>query len=80
MFGSPIGSEESLCELAISTAMSRGQSIDVQELIEMTRMERAIMVSQTTFHRNNHLVSLVEHFHVSKSAMAIQLLDCGLVS
>jgi hypothetical protein len=68
-------------DLALAQSLSDGlpRKVDPHELASMPASRRAALIAQTPFFRGRFIKPLIEHFDVSAGAMAIQLLETGLV-
>ena len=79
-FGSPIEGHIVDQELAFSLSRGLGFNINPTALTMQSPLERAIFVARTSVFRTHHFKPLMNQFHVSATAMAVQLVDLGLVT
>jgi Zn-dependent peptidase ImmA (M78 family) len=79
IFGEPLNS--SIPSQALAEAVSNGKKFrwSPQALASADLLDRAIAVTKAGFFKGTHFMPLADHFQVSPTAIAIQLLDVGLV-
>ena len=79
IFGDVVDSGTPTAEIVASSSIGRHHARTRQDFVGLSRMDRARSIASLTTLGGHHFKSLASIFRVSTTAMAIQLLDNGLV-